>query len=598
VSSIALDEGSPAAAAAIGLLGGFLMVIYAVTIARRARHLPRGVRDARGVGYPRGVVWDVAVDRRPDTTQLINRVGPFASLPEGETSRFLRRRRLGVLLAGVLLVVALLSPTLLLLGQGGVYFWFQLVPIPLAWVGLWWWERPERRYRKRFIRQETAKGRITVSRDITEAWLQAAGAQVAERGRAGLLADRVFTGGFSVAVRLVIVMGIIWLANLLGIVATFEDDPPGNPRTHMTALLDSREAARTTLPARVLDRVASDATQGEAALWSLLLRDSLHNEAHALEDSIRTFVGDTAEAEPEFAMLSPVRAREAAMVFGDLDRFEPVAAWRSLADSALPLLWYRDAIAHLRTEVEGDTTTVATNASRSLPLQHLHVLGSLELYRASFAFSTGDTEEALARAARTVRVGRNLLRDPLSAATGLEMLERATGALRVIGARPGFGWLTSDVLALEAFTEDFRTAQRTYGGRPAVKAMAETDEHASVRDSLVALAADTTVLPVHRRALARASVLGSCFQGNELFFGSGGAREELVEMVFEGTADLPESDAYAVFYRGLTWDAFVYPDSPRLRTLGSVFWVLPRVLHCDDVLPPMQRETDGEDERA
>ncbi|MBW8772641.1 MAG: protein kinase, partial [Gemmatimonadetes bacterium] len=77
----------------------FLMLAAGATAADAMTGLLRGLR----AGYPRDVLLDAALDKRRDAGDLVNGVGVFALVPDGQRQAMLRGRRNGaaILLAGV-----------------------------------------------------------------------------------------------------------------------------------------------------------------------------------------------------------------------------------------------------------------------------------------------------------------------------------------------------------------------------------------------------------------------------------------------------------------------------------------------------------------
>ncbi len=177
-----------------------------------------------------------------------------------------------------------------------------------------------------------------------------------------------------------------------------------------------------------------------------------------------------------------------------------------------------------------------------------------------------------------MQVGRNLVRDPTTVEAGVEVLSRSVRFLEEAGARRGLEWLSDDAALLADYIDDLTLARLTYDAKPAMKAMARPSRR-SVQDSVMVLLADTAIQPVHRWGLVRASVLGACYNEDELFFGIDGERRHLVDRAIESVADLPHSEEYGDFFRALDWES---GDLTGWRAwLGKLLWVLPRVSHCN-----------------
>ena len=555
-------------------LGALTALWYAYAIGRRARHLPRAVADARRVGFPRTVVLDVVVDDHADTELLINRAGPFARLNTGQVNQFMRRRRYGFVIVSALVVLALFGPAAALLFRESQIAEVFLGLLAAAGVARWRFGRPERQFRRRYLRDEGRRSHVTVGPDLVTAWLAAAGSTQPDRSRHPW-PDQLMAGVFNSAIAVTLLVGLLWLFNLLGMTREFKADPPGSSALHFRELRDAGEAARRPFPALTFEPIVNAAVPAQAGRFEVLLRDTTMRSVERLARSVEAALrGDSG---PAVASTS-LRQLELAAAYGPLD------TWRTLASDSLPMFWYQGALEVRRKYLSGTSTfarpTDALSAACQCnrPLREIGRFATLQAASAMLAAGRGDEKEALHRAAELIGVGRNLVRDPLTAAAGSVVLGKLTALLDSLAPILRRPELTADAASLATYRASLDEALGAFAGMPAIKAMVRP----VVAESLLALAGDRSLQPVYRRGLARAAVLGACYQGTDIFFNVDREREQLLDSVLARVADLPESEANAAFARDLDWRR-----APELRSwmrvIGAVFWTVPRVSHCESM---------------
>lgn len=155
----------------------FLMLTAGAAAADAMTGLVRGLR----AGYPRDVLLDAALDRRRDAGDLVNGLGAFALVPEGQRREMITARRRG---AGTFLVG--IGATGLALGAWAAAViprnWHGLavaaVPLVFAYGLRWFVTLPERRVRIRASREAGARwfsATPPIRGELVNGWLEDAG---------------------------------------------------------------------------------------------------------------------------------------------------------------------------------------------------------------------------------------------------------------------------------------------------------------------------------------------------------------------------------------------------------------------------------------
>lgn len=235
-----------------------------------------------------------------------------------------------------------------------------------------------------------------------------------------------------------------------------------------------------------------------------------------------------------------------------------LALYRSWARSApLPAFWgYREGF--------GDPIN-----ARHLPIRRYAVHRAMWRANAAVADSLlarGDVANALVRARENVAGARHLIAQPLDTDVliGSAQLKEGAKLLQRV-ARRGHD--------VELARVADRLLAGTVASHPSVRAPKASWSRAAAdptRDSLLRVAADTSVHPASRLLMATLLPSGVCFNSREMLFGVSDARQEAMERVLAALSDIPRASELTVPYRRLLQHADgTGPDAapPRSRSL-------------------------------
>lgn len=554
------------------LLGWVGAIWYAFVLNRATRHLPRGIKAAVRAGYPRQVILDVAVDGTPDTQLLLNRVGPFVRLSQEDVSRIMRHRRVAFILASTFIVIGLLM--IVLAAPMRTEDLVLLSPLALLAAELTRFVllRSERQFRRRHLHRESGRRDVTVGAEVAKQWVRTARKEAqpaSARSWGNAMATRMLDG----VLALVLAFGLLWSLNFIGIAITLERDPPGSAQAYVRQLREIGPAARIPFPILQLESSFRDAGPPTLSDQAKLVSGAMPTAAQLLLSRVDTL---------QFRLVRGTNAGQSATI--DLRVRDWLQSWRRLSSPDLPVFWYRETRRRITWQRRPTVGGLPPWDQRNV----FKPSATLQAATAVSAVDAGAWDSAVAYTAELVGIARNLMRDPATAHAALAVLDRIEALLDVLQKLPRGRSLAADAAVLEGYRTAVAPAVRTVAGPVAWKAAVLP----SVAESLfVVLAADTTIQPVFRRALAQASMLGFCYSGEELFFGQTDDRTRLVDTVLAQLDDLPGTPVLADFLRDVDWDAPSRGVSGLgQRALAVLFWSFPRIVKCDRLGLPVDRD--------
>jgi hypothetical protein len=558
-------------AAIPGILGLFLgmgVAVTAITASTRARRLPTQVRHARRAGFPNDVLLDVVIDPAADTERLINRRGPYARLDPDAVSRMMRQRRVHFGLQTVGLLVTMFAPLLAIIFGESDWLLLPLLLLPVAWYGPTWFTRVERRFRKRFVTFAPPDVRAALSPDVVTGWLGTAGREAPPASRSAPWLAQAAAGTLNGALFLILLVGIVGVLNWLAVMFTLDDYRPGDVKAHLEALQEARSLGIGGPP----PRWAADSTgpRDASALdrLSILVTEETHQQVLEHTEPLDSVAWIDLFARVPDSLVAPL---EAAAGYPHLD------AWRSLASPSVPGKWYVDAVTDARGADSAPASYIICRCNRSV--QDLWRFGELNRAAAVVALFRGRRSEAMQRLEENARVGLKLAADPVTLTPGVTTLLHAAASLTDVGRVVGDPELSATGRDLGAFAERLRQATEMFNGPTAAKAGSWV--RSSQPDAFLDLVGDRELRPVHRWGLVRSVVEGVCYNGEELYFGFDGERDDFYDKALERVGDLPDAEEFGRFLREFEFEFEGRPRQPWLQWMWPFLWSIRHMVACE-----------------
>jgi tRNA A-37 threonylcarbamoyl transferase component Bud32 len=530
-------------------LVGFSVLIVVMGAAIGISQADNRILWARQSGYPAGVALDVGLDRCPDTGEMLNAAGRYASLDargarsEGGGWKLLRRRRWAALglAAGMTLslvlffgwasgVLGLPNDTTATIALREVLA--LLLPAGLGQLAWWALMARERRLRRLVRPRETALAWLRsppVPAELVGGWLATSGiAAPPPRGKWRL---RILANAYELPIALALMMPMLAVLAVM-VSAVFLPRPVRDERGWRLWQQEVTDAVERGGGFRGLDSLLGRSAPAGVVVDTAAVRAFL-----AANDRVAGSAnpGQVRQAFAELPGRLPDSLRQglAAMAAGD-----SAALFGRVARSApLPALWYAG-----NRRMHADSIAVL--------LRPLNAMSRASLRRAAsaaLALERGDKAAAVAAARQVLGMGRQLWRDPVRQTTnsGLGMLDLGVEVLRAIALATGDRRLGREADSLLALIQARR-----------VQAALFTSQRF---ESYVALPSDTVALhlagwrelaPVDRWNAMTAISHGACWNTVEIRRGVSPRRREALAEAARRAADIAHTDEWAALLNG------------------------------------------------
>lgn len=540
---------------------GLLIAIAGLISLLRSLQLTRRLYRGRAMGYPIGVLVDVALDRRADWPALTNGTGPFADLAPATRQRLLvlRRRRAAWALVAVALValgalcwrLGWLAPAAFpspLTTRREVLLAF--TPALVAFLVMLWYGKPEGDVRRRDTARRAIRHHLGLPRDIVATWLEAHGRSVAPAAPGGF--EKLMTWGpalFAIVAGIILIMVIIpplavqWAGGsylrgwgrenaILYLRAARADSDSTAPFPTLERLL--RSAGKLPEPPSAVDTESARALAGISVVgnvpprgWTLTAAD--------LERYHRDFPLTPASSATKTAwdqLGSGLDAKTRADLAGDTAT-PALALWRRLAraQSLRPLWMYGQGL----TGAGGLTA----EAAGGIPLVWRPVVLALarrNLAAGALAAANGHADQALLRVRENLAVAAlmNQLPSPAFGPAATDaILPPTLEAMRALAAQRRDPALRHEADAIQDMLQVVQRRRESFAN---LALMLDP-----VSPPGLAFVGNPRISPVERWQLISAVVNATCFSPREMLFGVRRERSALLDTAVSLAVDIPRT---------------------------------------------------------
>jgi hypothetical protein len=544
----------------LGLAGFALLVAILYTGTRFAASL----RWARAAGYPWGVLFDVAMDRGPDTGHLLSGTGPYGLIDRGARQRLRRNRRWSAVAQLVGLAACV---------PGGLAFLFGWLPEPvdpvvlisvpqLAWLAalpmIAWLcsvllrerEAQLRRGLEWLVRLPRLR-RPPIRAELVAAWLGSVQREAPQDRGPLTLTGPAFLPLFGVLVVGAALLVPVALASGSSIFGKLVLGQGQGRRDALELLRDTRQSSEQRRWHR-LDSLLAVAGQGpgtgvrgRAAADTLMLLAIPRQQAQILwvgDDDVRAMVQAAYPPVPRSSTDTslwralPGRLTDEQRRALVADTLSPrLHLWRLFAgaDSLPPLWMVRPGFG----QWIGDEDAMADERTRASYRSTLLDLAQRNMAAAILAMDRGDVATALLRTRQNVAAARTLQRQPLMALSQLVGIGRVS--LREVARLSGDSALRSTAAALDEVT-----TVREHWWLADWALMADPLEPPGLL-----IVADTFAPPARRWRAIEAAVRGVCTNTREVLFGASARRMAVLERAAVAARDVPRTDEWVAVQR-------------------------------------------------